>query len=131
MVLSALSPSAIPDSVKNAMLLNTLGTDGFRLATSDPILSDPTASYTAVKAATMRLFSVKGSEVHAIKNLLSRQQQSDEMVSSYITKLRALAQLTSLSTFIDTASNENAEDYILVVMLALGVKSRTTQQHLL
>ena len=130
-MLSALSPGAIPDSVKNAMLLNALGTEGFRLATSDPILSDPTASYTAVKAAATRLFSVKGSEVRVIKNLLSRRQQSDETVSSYVTELRALAQLTSLSTFIDTASNENAEDYILAAMLALGVKSRTAQQRLL
>ena len=130
-VLSALFPGAIPDSVKNAMLLNALGTEGFRLATSDPILADPTASYTAVKAAATRLFSVKGSEVRAIKNLLSRRQQSDETVSSYVTELRALAQLTSLSTFIDTASNENAEDYILAAMLALGVKSRTAQQRLL
>ena len=130
-VLSSLSPGAISDSVKNAMLLNALGTEGFRLATSDPILSDPTSSYTAVKAAATRLFSMKGSEVHAIKNLLSRRQQSDEMVSSYVTELRALAQLTSLSTFINTASNENAEDYILAAMLALGVKSRTAQQRLL
>ena len=52
-VLSALSPGAIPDSVKNAMLLNALGTEGFRLATSDPILSDPTASYTAAAHATI------------------------------------------------------------------------------
>ena len=74
---------------------------------------------------------MKGSEVRAIKNLLSRRQQSDETVSSYVTELRALAQLTSLSTFIDTASNENAEDYILAAMLALGVKSRTAQQRLL
>ena len=74
---------------------------------------------------------MKGSEVCAIKNLLSRQQQSDETVGSYVTELRAIAQLTSLSTFVDATNNANAEDYILTAMLALGIKSRTAQQRLL
>ena len=46
-----LSPGAILDEVKNSMLLNALGTEGFRLATSDPVLSNPASSYTDVKAA--------------------------------------------------------------------------------
>ena len=113
--------SSTSDELKNnAMLLNALGAEGFRLATSDPVLSNPTSSYTNVKAAATRLFSVKGSEVRAIKNLLSRRQHSDKTVGSYVTELRALAQLTSLSKFVDATNNTNAEDYILAVMLALG-----------
>ena len=57
-ILSALSPSSMSDEVKNAMLLNALGAEGFHLATSDPVLSNPTSSYTDVKAAATRLFSV-------------------------------------------------------------------------
>ena len=112
-VLSTLSPGSMSDEVKNAMLLNALGAEGFRLVTSDPVLSNPTSSYTDLKAAATRLFSVKGSEVRAIKNLLSRRQHSDETVGSYVTELRALAQLTSLSKFVDATNNTNAEDYIL------------------
>ena len=130
-VLSALSPSSMSDEVKYAMMLNALGAEGFRLATSDPVLSNPTSSYTDVKAAATHLFSVKGSEVRAIKNLLSRRQHSDETVGSYVTELRALAQLTSLSKFVDATNNTNAEDCILAAMLALGVKLRTAQHRLL
>ena len=48
-----------------------------------------------------------------------------------MTELRALAQLASLSKFVDATNNTNAEDYILAAMLALGVKLRTAQQRLL
>ena len=132
MVLGAISLGTLPDAVKNAMLLNALGAEGFRLAASDPILSDSaTASYNDVKAAAARLFAVKGSEIRAIKDLLSRRQHSDETVGGYITELRALAQSTSLSSFVNQTNNTNAEEYILAAMLALGVKSRASQQRLL
>ena len=65
-VVTALSPGQLTDAVKNAMLLNALGTEGFRKSTADPILSSPTtASYTDFQSAATRLLSVKGSEIRA------------------------------------------------------------------
>ena len=72
-VLESVSRGAISDAVKNAMLLNAIGAEGFRLSMSDPVLSKASEkTYTVFKEAATRLFSVKGSEVRAIRDLLSR-----------------------------------------------------------
>ena len=110
-VLESISRGEIPDSVKNAMLLNAIGAEGFRLSMSDPILSRASdASYTAFKDAATRLFTVKGSEIRAIRDLLGRRQLSDESVGAYLSELRTLAKLTSLSRFVNDETT--AEEYI-------------------
>ena len=112
------------------MLLNAIGAEGFRLSTADPVLSSPTTeTYTAFKQAATRLFGVKGSEIRALKDLLSRRQQSTETVSSFMAELRALAKKTSLATFVN--GEQNAENYILAAMLTLGTKSTAIQKRLL
>ena len=129
-VLESVSRGAISDAVKNAMLLNAIGAEGFHLSMSDPVLSKASEkTYTVFKEAATRLFSVKGSEVRAIRDLLSRRQLSDESVGSYLSELRTLAKLTSLSQFVH--GENTAEEYILAAMLALGVNSHTIQQRLL
>ena len=129
-VFTALSPGQLTDAVKNAMLLNALGAEGFRKSTADPILSNPaTTSYTDFQSAATRLFSVKGSEIRALRNLLCRRQHSSETVSGFLAELRALAKHTSLARF--TFEEKNAEDYIIGALLALGAKSPAIQQRLL
>ena len=98
-LVESISRGAISDAVKNAMLLNAIGAEGFRLSMSDPVLSKASEkTYTVFKEAATRLFSVKGSEVRAIRDLLSRRQLSDESVGNYLSELRTLAKLTSLSS---------------------------------
>ena len=59
-VFTALSPGQLTDAVKNAMLLNALGAEGFRKLTANPILSNPaTMSYTDFQSAATRLFPSK------------------------------------------------------------------------
>ena len=112
------------------MLLNALGAEEFRKSTADPILSSPTtASYTDFQSAATRLFSVKGSEIRALRNLLCHRQRSDETVSSFLAELRALVKHTSLARF--TFEENNAEDYVIGALLALGAKSSAIQQRLL
>ena len=112
------------------MLLNALGSGGFRLSTADPVLSAPaTTTHTDSTTAATRLFSIKGSEVRAIRDLLSRRQRSDETVGNYLAELRSLEKRTSLAQF--THEQRDHESYILAAMLALGVQSRAIQQRLL
>ena len=102
----------------------------FWLSTADPVLSAPaTITHTDFKTAATCLFSIKGSEVHAIRNLLSHQQCSDETVGNYLAELHSLAKCTSLAQF--THEQQDTESYILAAMLALGIQSRVIQQWLL
>ena len=128
-VLESVSRGSISDAVKNAMLLNAIGAEGFRLSRMSDLSKASEKTYTVFKEAAIRLFSVKGSEVRAIRDLLSRRQLSDESVGNYLSELRTLAKLTSLSQFIH--GENTAEEYILAAMLTLGVNAHTIQQRLL
>ena len=72
-VLESVSRGAISNAVKNTMLVNAIGAEGFCLSMSDPVLSKASEkTYTVFKEAATRLFSVKGSEVRGIRDFLSR-----------------------------------------------------------
>ena len=130
-VLTSLSPGQFTDGIKNAMLLNALGSEGFRLSTADPVLSAPatTTPHQLQDSCHPTLLHQGLRGACNPRPPLPPAALRRKTVGNYLAELRSLAKRTSLAQF--THEQRDAESYILAAMLALGVQSRAIQQRLL
>jgi hypothetical protein len=73
-----------------------LGGEGYRIARTDPILSNSNASWDDTNSAATKIFKVESSEIRALYDLFSARQVEGELIQAHLAKLKNFAKKTKL-----------------------------------